>query len=117
MILRVLGCIALAVLGGLVALLGSAGHRSMDYIGLVIALATTLAGAAFAKAWQSWLGFGLYALAWATTCVAIDSWHPGGSMLIVGDTLGRAWVYGGAAALVAVGAVPMRLIVGRDGSR
>ena len=112
--LRALGYAALIALGGVVALLGSAGHRSLNYVGVAIALATTLAGAVFARAWHAWVGFALFAFAWVAACVAIDQSRPGGSLLIVDDAMGRLWLYGGAAVLLLVAVVPRRVLEGRN---
>lgn len=113
MLNRVVGAVVLAMLGGLVGLMGTASHRSLGYVGLVLALLAVAAGGVFAKAWQAWLGYGVYAAAWVVVVFLLAQRSSGGSVLIADDLHSKLWVYAGAGVLALLGAVPNFLLVGR----
>ena len=114
MLKRAAATLLLGVVGALVAAIGAGSHRSTGYVGIVLALALVACAAIFAKAWQSWFGFVAFATFWVGATVFFAGKGPGESVLVAGDFKGHAWVYGGAAGLAVVGALPRFVLVGRN---
>lgn len=114
MLVRVLSTVALALLGLIVATVGVGAHRSLGYGGAIVGILVVVLVGVFAKAWRGWSGFIAYAISWGTMAMVYASRGPGGSVLVADDARGRLWLYGGAAAVAIVAAVPRSVIVGRD---
>lgn len=114
MLKRAVSVVALGLLGVLVAAVGAGSHRSTGYLGVSLVLALTASASIFAKAWQSWNGYIAFASLWVAVTVYFYSTGPAQSQLIAGDLKDQLWVYGGAAVLSVVAAVPRFALVGRD---
>lgn len=115
MLKRALGLVALALMGVIVATIGSGGYRSLGYVGAALAVLMVGAGALFAKTWHSWLGFGAYAAGWLAATYFFTRRGPGGSVLVPADDLRASiWIYGGAAIIALVAAIPPFVLTGRD---
>ncbi|MFW2513958.1 hypothetical protein ACNI3K_09290 [Demequina sp. SO4-13] len=104
--------------GGLVtATVGAVAHRTYPPFGVVMCLLMVALGAAFARTWLAWPGLALFAGAWMAMTFVWALEGPGGSVLIVQDPLGVAWLAGGSIAIVVAAVVPSRLLVGAHGPR
>lgn len=114
MLKRALSVVALGLLGALVAAVGAGSHRSTGYLGVGLVMVLIASAAVFAKAWQSWNGYIAFASLWVAVTVYFYATGPAQSQLIEGDLKDHLWVYGGAAVLSLVAAVPRFALVGRD---
>jgi|GEM_PF-1033100 hypothetical protein len=114
MLKRAVSVVALGLLGALVAAIGAGSHRSTGYLGVGLVLALIASAAIFAKVWQSWNGYIAFASLWVAVTVYFHATGPGQSQLIAGDLKDQLWVYGGAAMLAVVAAVPRFALVGRN---
>ncbi len=113
MLRRILGLAVLAVAGALVAIVGTGVHRAAPYFGVAIAIVLVLSTGVFARTWHRYAGLTVYAGAWiAIMMVLMYGDGPGGSSVFVDDSVGRAWVYGAAVAIVAVSFVPRGILEG-----
>jgi hypothetical protein len=101
----------LAVLGVFVGAAGTVAHRYHPYWGSVLVLGLVMCAGTYARAWKSWIGMFVFDLAWLATVLFIY-WYtaPGGSILIIGDTLGKIWIFGGVAVAVLPAFLPRRLV-------
>lgn len=106
--------VALALLGVGVATVGVGAHRAYGYIGVALGLILVVTASLFARAWGRWLGYAVFAAAWAAMTTVYAQRGPADSILIAADNQGYLWLYGGAIAIVAVALVPRRVIEGRD---
>ncbi|WP_062301986.1 hypothetical protein [Demequina subtropica] len=110
-------CLAIALVGALVALVGAGSHRAYGWFGVVACLLLVAAASTFSRAWRGFLGLGFFAFTWVVLTTLLSTAGPGGSSpLIVADAHGLTWVYGGAAVIVAVGLLPRRVLVGAEGA-
>ncbi|WP_062516655.1 hypothetical protein [Demequina gelatinilytica] len=106
-------CLAIALMGALVALVGAGSHRAYGWFGAAACLLLVAAASMFSRAWRGFLGLGVFAFPWVALTTLLSTAGPGGSApLIVADAHGLTWVYGGAAVIVVVGLLPRRLLVG-----
>jgi hypothetical protein len=102
---------ALALLGFVVGVVGTSGHRYSPYWGLVLVLGLVMCAGLFSRAWRSWGGLLLFAVACiATVQLLYYVRGPGGSIVILGDTLGQAWMYGGVIVAIIPAIVPSRFV-------
>lgn len=106
MVRTVLASVVILVSGMVVALVGGVAHRSEPWWGLVGSIALVVSAGLFVRAWRQWLALAIFAGAWVgvTTMLALEG--PGGSILIVDDALGQAWLWGGSVALIVVAVAP-----------
>lgn len=100
----------LAVLLGVVmGALGTVVHRFGDeswYLGLVLALALTVAAGVLARAWAGYgtlLGFGA---GWVAIVQALSLTGSGGDVVVPAGVLGMVWSYAGVALLAVVAFLP-----------
>jgi hypothetical protein len=101
----------LALLGFVVAIVGTAGHRYQPYWGSILVLAVAASGGVFARAWRSWIGLAVYAGVWVSTVQYLYYGRGrGGSVAILWDALGWTWMYGGAVAVVLAATLPRRFL-------
>lgn len=114
MLTWVVKSVALALLGVGVATVGVGGHRAYGFIGVALGLVLVATASLFARAWARWLGFAVFAAAWAAMTTVYSQRGPGGSVLIASDVNGYLWLYGGAVVIVIMALVPRTLIEGRD---
>lgn len=114
---RALGFLVLLAGGIITASVGAVAYRSMPPWGLVGCILMVLCAVAFARTWLGWAGLATFSITWmvATFIWALDG--PGGSVLIVADSLGVTWLVGAALALVAMSVVPRRWLVGDHGAQ
>ncbi|MCJ7827088.1 MAG: hypothetical protein MUP36_02465 [Demequinaceae bacterium] len=102
---------ALAFLGILVGVVGTGGHRFEPYWGSACVLCLVLAAGVFARAWKSWTGLLVFAQAWiAVVLLLYYTRGPGESIVILGYTFGKIWIFGGSIAVVAPAFIPRRLV-------
>jgi len=109
-----MNALGVAALGAIVAVVGTGAHRAFAPWGLVGAIAFVVAAGVFARAWQAWWGFGVYACAWGVMTMVLAQMGPNGSVLIAGDGLGYGWLGGATAAIVVVAFAPRRWWEGSD---
>lgn len=114
MLKRVIQLVALTLLGVGVATVGVGGHRAYGFIGVALGLILVATAGIFARAWARWLGYSVFAAAWAAMTMVYAQRGPGNSVLIASDTNGYLWLYGGALVIVAVALIPRFLLEGRD---
>jgi hypothetical protein len=103
---------ALTLLGLIVAVVGTGGHRYEPYWGSALVLCLVLAAGTYARAWRSWTGLLVFAQAWIASVLLLYFLRgPGESIVILGDTLGKVWMYGGSIAVVAPAFIPRRFVM------
>lgn len=106
---------ALAFLGIVVGLVGTGGHRYQPYWGSVSVLILVFAAGTFARTWRSWIGQLVFAQTWIAVVLFLYYFRdPGESVVIIDDTLGKVWFFGGSIAAIAPAFLPRRYVV--DGS-
>ena len=106
------------VLGAVLAALGTATHRTIISgfpVGLVLALAMTLAGALLARAWRGMLTLAMMAAGWLVAVQVLSLTGSGGDVLLADPSAGLplAWLsvafsWGGLAVIGAVAFLPRR---------
>ena len=102
---------ALAFLGILVAVVGTGGHRYEPYWGSACVLCLVLAAGTFARTWMSWTGLLVFSQAWIAAVLLLYFMRgPGESIVILGDALGKIWIFGGSIAVVAPAFIPQRFV-------
>ncbi len=102
---------ALTFLGIFVGAAGTVGHRYEPYWGSALVLGVVLSAGTFARAWKSWVGLLVFGQAWAATVMFLYFYSPpSGSVLIVNDTLGKIWLFGGVVAAVLPVLIPRRVM-------
>jgi hypothetical protein len=112
MLKRAVNWVALGVLGALVATIGAGAHRASGFLGVSLALALVATAGLFAKAWESWTGFVVYAALWGAATVVFAGEGPANSVLVQDDLRGRLWIFGGTVMISLVAAVPRFVLVG-----
>lgn len=98
--------LGVAVLGLVVAFVGTAVHRLHQPVGLVLALAIVLSAAVLTRAWSGWRGVLLLGLVHGLGLLVLSRRGPGGDVLIAAQTVGDVW-FGG------VALVPLSLLLPR----
>ena len=73
-----------------------------------------LVAVVFVRSWAGWLGLISFVVPYVVIVWVFAQEGPGGSLLIAGDGLGLAWLYGGTLAIVVASVLPPRLL-GRAG--
>lgn len=102
---------ALAFLGFVVGVVGTAAHRFEPYWGSAMVLTVVLAGATYARTWGSWSGLIAFTQVWVVTVLYLYFVRgPGGSVVIVDDALGKIWLFGGALAAILPAFIPRRFV-------
>ena len=102
---------ALGLLGFFVGVVGTAAHRYHPYWGSVLVIALVLVAGTYARAWKAWTGLLVFSMVWiATVLLLYFVSGPGGSIVILGDSLGKAWLFGGSIAAVAPAFIPGRFV-------
>lgn len=102
---------ALAFLGITVGLVGTGGHRYEPYWGAACVLTLVLAAGTCARAWKSWTGLLVFAQTWIVVVLFLYYLRgPGESIVIVDDTLGKVWIFGGSIAAVVPAFIPRRFV-------
>lgn len=101
-----------AILGVIVALVGGVAHRSIPPFGAILCVLLVLTAAVFVRSWARWLGLISFAVPYIGITAIFTQEGPGGSLLIAGDGLGYAWLFGGTAAIVIASILPARLLGG-----
>lgn len=99
----------LCVVGGLaVGVLGTVVHRVASPWGLVIALLAALSGAVLARALAQGTGLAIFGAALLTVTQLMSQLRPGGDVVIAGDGLGHAWLYGSVLTVAIAAFLPAR---------
>ncbi|MBN2177713.1 MAG: hypothetical protein JW722_08705 [Demequinaceae bacterium] len=107
---------ALAFLGILVAVVGTGGHRYEPPLGPACVLLLVVTAGTFARTWMSWTGLLVYAEAWIGVVLLVYFVRgPGESIVLLGDNLGKIWMFGGSIAAVVPAFIPRRFVT--DGTR
>lgn len=101
-----------ALLGAIVAVVGSIAHRSYPPIGVVLSVLLVLMATVFVRTWSGWTGVVAFAVPFAALTYIFTREGPGGSLLIAPDGLGYGWLYGGAGAVVIACLLPARMLGG-----
>ncbi|PJI94635.1 DUF6113 family protein [Luteimicrobium subarcticum] len=112
-VLRLVGCL---VVGAVVGTVGTVMFQASYPVGLILAIAATLAGSVTARAWGAWSGLTVYALGWmvATGVLAFVT-GPGGDVIVPAHVesadwlrrnLSNAWLLGGVLAIVVTSFLP-----------
>jgi len=112
MIGRVWPVLSLAVLAVATATVGTGVHRASEPWGVTGAIAMIACAAIFARAWKNWLGLGVYGALWVAVVTAFSMQSDSGSILILADTVGYAWLIGGAVAVVVASVLPKSALRG-----
>lgn len=107
-LLRVLAAVPVGILVGLV---GTFMHRSVEPLGLVLALATVLAAGMFTRANGGLWGAVAYTVTWAVVVQVLSLEGPGGDVIVPAATVGYVWTYGGLVAALAPLLLPARWFV------
>lgn len=99
-----------AVLGAIVALVGGVAHRGYPPFGVILCVLLVLVATVFVRAWANWLGVVSFVIPYMVITFVFTQQGPTGSLLIAGDALGYAWLYGGVGAFVIAVLLPARLL-------
>lgn len=83
------------MLGGLIALVGTAVHRQWQPIMLLAALLVVLSGAIMMRAFSGMIAVGIYGVAWFVVVQILSLVGPGGDVLLPGQILSYVWLIGG----------------------
>ncbi|WP_084106033.1 hypothetical protein [Demequina sp. NBRC 110056] len=106
------------IAGGIItASVGAVAHRGYVPWGLVASILMVGLAAVFSRAWLGFTGLGVFAGAWLVATFVWSLNGPGGSVLIVQDAVGVAWLAGATVMIVASALVPTRVLVGAHGTR
>lgn len=103
---RVLSLAACLLVGAVVGVLGTLGHRSVPPWGLVTALVVLLAAATWVRATVGPVAVMGYAVGWVVAVQVLAAGGPGGDVLVLADTTGYVWAYGGLVVVLAGLALP-----------
>ncbi len=106
--------VGVLAMGAVIGAVGTLAHRVYPYAGVAAVIVMTFTAALFARAWKDWSGLALFAAGWALTVFLLAQQGPGGSVLIVEDTLGYVFLLGSAISIVLVSFAPSFLIKGRE---
>lgn len=99
--LRVLRAAACALVGVAIAVVGTGIHRLSPPWGLVSACVIVASAAVTVRAWARGWGVLAFGMALVATVVMFGRKGPGGDVLIVADTVGHVWLFGGVAVAMA----------------
>ncbi|WP_251153240.1 DUF6113 family protein [Cellulosimicrobium sp. Marseille-Q4280] len=92
---------ACALIGAIVALVGTVAHRApvVDlpalHLGLVLALLAVLAAGVLSRAWGGYAGLLGYGIGWVVVVQLLSLSGPGGDVLVPSQVVGYVWIYGG----------------------
>lgn len=107
----VLPYVAMGLLGVVVGVVGTGGHRYEPYWGSVCVLVLVVSAAVFARAYRAWAGLMAFALTWLAVVLFLYSANgPGDSIVILSDGLGKVWLYGGAVAAASPAMIPEKYV-------
>jgi len=104
--------LVVVALGAAVAIVGAVGYRSAPWWGVSLSLLLVLASVLFSRAWLGWSGLIAWAVPWMILTYVFAQSGPGGSTLIVADSLGYAWLIGATVVVVLVAVIPPSLVGG-----
>ncbi|KGM13885.1 hypothetical protein [Cellulomonas bogoriensis] len=99
--------VAMAGVGVVVGVLGTAVHRGYSPWGLVLALALVLSAALLARAWAGWLGMLLLAVGTFSSVSVLAGPGPADDVLIALQPVGMVW-YAGAGVVFLAALAPSR---------
>ncbi|WP_278236784.1 DUF6113 family protein [Isoptericola sp. AK164] len=102
------------LLGGVVGLIGTVGHRMAWWdlpLGLALALALTLSAAVLCRAWAGVGTLLACGAGWLVTVQLLAAEGPGGDVLVPADTVGYVWTYGGLLLFAVAAFLPRRWFV------
>jgi len=101
-----------AGLGAIIACVGAVAHRSVPPFGVILSVLLVMVAVVFVRAWVGWLGVIALAVPFILLTTLFSRPGPAESLLIAGDPLGYAWLYGSAGAVVITCILPARLLGG-----
>lgn len=106
--LRVGRLLALALLGIVVGVVGTGGHRAFMPWGAVLALAAVLATSVLARAYAGFPGLLAFGVGWVAAVETLRRVGPGGDVLVPAQPVGYIWIFGGMALVAAAAFAPAR---------
>jgi hypothetical protein len=93
---RVLRIVGAGLLGVVVGVLGTVMFQAAAPLGLIIALAASLAGGLTARAWVGYGALAAYAIGWVVAVQVLSAKGPGGDVIVPAHhAASYVWVYGG----------------------
>lgn len=96
-----------AMLGVVVAVVGTGIHRVSPPWGVALALVTVFSAAVMTRAWARWPGVIALGAMVTVTIITMSRLGPGGDVLVADEPVGYAWL-GSVAAVAAVAVLPRR---------
>lgn len=105
---RALTLLVCAVVGLLVAALGTTAHRALPPWGLVVALVAALSGGVLCRALGDGLGLAVHGAALLLLTQLMSQVRPGGDVLVASDALGLTWLFGSVLTCAVVAFLPAR---------
>ncbi|WP_343035819.1 DUF6113 family protein [Isoptericola sediminis] len=102
------------LLGAVVGLIGTVGHRMLwgDLpVGPVLGLALTLSAAVLCRAWSGVGTLLACGAGWLVTVQVLAAEGPGGDVLVPADAIGYVWTYGGLVLFAVAAFLPRRWFV------
>jgi len=105
--------VASALLGGLVAALGTVVHRQWAPWMLVAALVATLSAGLWMRSWRGVPAVCGFVVGWGVVSQVLAAGGPGGNVLVAAQPVGYVWIYGGVVAALAPLVLPARWFVPR----
>jgi len=99
---RTLQHLAALVVGVVLGVLGTFGHRSVVPLGLALAVVACVGAAVWVRATLGPLPLMAYVVGWVVAVQVLAAGGPGGDVQVVADTPGYVWAYG---TVVVMGAV------------
>ncbi|MGP7960474.1 DUF6113 family protein [Sanguibacter sp. A247] len=103
---RFLMYVAAIVVGAVLGVLGTFGHRSVAPWGLVLAVLACVAAGIWVRATFTPMAVIAYLVGWTVAVQILAAGGPGGDTQVVADTLGYVWSYGTALLVLGVLGLP-----------
>jgi hypothetical protein len=103
-VLRIVGAV---LIGMVVGTLGTVMFQAVSPLGLILALAASLAAGLTARAWAGYGTLAAYAIGWVVAVQVLSAKGPGGDVIVPGGhATSYVWVYGGFVLAIAATAAP-----------
>lgn len=98
--------VAALLVGAVLGMLGTFGHRSVAPWGLVLAIVACVAAGVWVRATFNPMAVIAYLVGWTVAVQILAAGGPGGDTQVVADTLGYVWSYGTALLVLGILGLP-----------
>ena len=99
---RTLSFLAALVVGVVIGVLGTFGHRSLVPVGLVLGLVASVGAAVWMRSTFGPMSVMAYLVGWVVAVQVLAAGGPGGDTQVVADATGYVWAYGTVLLVLAV---------------